>query len=255
MAGATPSAASPSFAYHSRLQIESAAPCVGPLRERARTEMTQFRHSRCEKPGSGHAAPLSRSSRLTRTGLRLTLPATPIRSEGTGRVGGPEGALTRTSRSFTFSGRPVRRLPLAVADRIGRVLEVVGVRPFPLDPPSLHASACSRMAGSARFGSGYEEPLQVLARALSTEAHLTTTGRYFARDTLVGLLERRVEIEAALAERPAILEEPVEAPVVIVGLPRSGTTLLQGLLAADDANRSLRYFEATRPCPPPEEAP
>ncbi|HLI43123.1 MAG TPA: sulfotransferase [Acidimicrobiales bacterium] len=110
------------------------------------------------------------------------------------------------------------------------------------------------MAGSARFGSGYEEPLQVLARALSTEAHLTTTGRYFARDTLVGLLERRVEIEAALAERPAILEEPVEAPVVIVGLPRSGTTLLQGLLAADDANRSLRYFEATRPCPPPEEA-
>lgn len=104
------------------------------------------------------------------------------------------------------------------------------------------------------FGAGFGEPLGVLSGSLESEAHLTTTGRYFARDTLVGLLGRRAELERAWSQDGSILAEEVDRPLVVVGLPRSGTTLLQGLLAADAANRSLLYFEATRPCPPPEES-
>jgi hypothetical protein len=54
------------------------------------------------------------------------------------------------------------------------------------------------------------------------------------------------------ASHPEILDGSVEAPWFVVGLPRSGTTLMQQLLAADPEHRSLRYWEAARPAPPPE---
>jgi hypothetical protein len=93
--------------------------------------------------------------------------------------------------------------------------------------------------------------LEVLLRSLDTEADLTPVGRWFARGQLVDLMGNRLQLVDAWRERPEVLQAPIERPIVIVGLPRTGSTLLQHLLALDLANRSLRQWEAARPAPPP----
>ncbi|HEY8121499.1 MAG TPA: sulfotransferase [Myxococcota bacterium] len=74
-------------------------------------------------------------------------------------------------------------------------------------------------------------------------------GRTRNRRRLVSLLATRLKLEAALAQHPEILARPVKQPVVLTGLPRSGTSALFSLLGADPAARPLRLWETQ--CPDP----
>jgi Sulfotransferase family len=67
----------------------------------------------------------------------------------------------------------------------------------------------------------------------------------------VSLLATRLKVEAALAQHPEILARPVRQPVVLTGLPRSGTSALFSLLGADPAARPLRLWETQCPDPLP----
>jgi Sulfotransferase family len=64
---------------------------------------------------------------------------------------------------------------------------------------------------------------------------------------LTGLLKNRLLIEDLLRRHPEILEERIVAPIVICGLPRTGTTHLHNLMSADPALRSLPYWESLEP--------
>jgi hypothetical protein len=75
-----------------------------------------------------------------------------------------------------------------------------------------------------------------------------------ARGDVVNALETRLRIEEAYRQHPEIDDEVVEGPLFIVGLPRSGTSILHELLAQDPAHRVPLSWEARYPCPPPEEA-
>lgn len=113
--------------------------------------------------------------------------------------------------------------------------------------------AARRATGSDDLGGDdFLEPLGVLLRALDEEADLTPVGRWFARGALLGALVNRIRIARALADDPAIAARPVGPAIVVVGLPRSGTTLLQRLLSLDPDTRSLRQWEAQQPAPPPQ---
>lgn len=68
-------------------------------------------------------------------------------------------------------------------------------------------------------------------------------------------LRNRLELERDLERYPGIMEEEIERPVFVVGNPRTGTTILQCLLAEDEAHRTLHYWQMTAPCPPPGIAP
>jgi hypothetical protein len=93
----------------------------------------------------------------------------------------------------------------------------------------------------------YREGLDVLLDSLERDARLTPSGRYFAREQVVTSLANRLLLGEARRAQPR-LETPVVAPpVVVVGLPRSGTTFLQHLLARDPEWRVLRQWEAPRP--------
>ena len=59
---------------------------------------------------------------------------------------------------------------------------------------------------------------------------------------------------AYLESRPELLERPIERPVFVFGIPRTGTTLLNNLLAADPARRSPLSWEIDDPVPPPTTA-
>lgn len=124
----------------------------------------------------------------------------------------------------------------------------------PLDEASLLAQA-RRATGLSDFGDeAWREPFRVLLDALETEADLTLMGRLMARHDVFLWLCTRLRVTALLAAHPEILQQEVTAPMVIVGLPRSGTSILYELLSQDADVGVPRMWEALQPCPPPEAA-
>ena len=97
----------------------------------------------------------------------------------------------------------------------------------------------------------FREGLEVLVRSLQHEAKLSAVGQEVMRGRIVGLLAQRLEIEDWFRRCPDMGHEPIEAPLIGLGLPRTGSTALSFLLAEDPATRSLRLWESAAPAPPP----
>ncbi|MCK9904287.1 sulfotransferase [Parafrankia colletiae] len=97
----------------------------------------------------------------------------------------------------------------------------------------------------------FREGLELLTRALENEAQLNDAGQVALRRLLLGLLTQRLRIEDWYRRHPEIDDEQIVAPLIGLGLPRTGSTALSFLLAEDPNARSLRMWEATAPCPPP----
>ncbi|MCB0927468.1 MAG: sulfotransferase [Mycolicibacterium insubricum] len=103
------------------------------------------------------------------------------------------------------------------------------------------------------FGSPYyREGLERTVEALNTEADLNDLGRVIQHATVSNALIQRLKIEETYKQHPEIADEVVEGPVFVIGLPRTGTTALSQLVAADPQFRSLRMWESQQPTPPPE---
>ena len=116
-----------------------------------------------------------------------------------------------------------------------------------LHPEDLMAAA-SGDVGLDDFGDPwFRTPLAVLCDALRTEAKLCPAGVVSAWSQLVALLKNRLLVEDALRRHPEITDVPITAPIVILGLPRTGTTHLHNLMSADPALRSLAYWESLEP--------
>jgi hypothetical protein len=102
---------------------------------------------------------------------------------------------------------------------------------------------------------GFHERLDVLLAGLRDEAGLSPFGVVSNHALLVGLLRSRLLITDLLDRHPEIRDIPIAAPIVIVGLPRTGTTHLHNLISADPALRSLPYWESLEPVLAPSEMP
>lgn len=94
------------------------------------------------------------------------------------------------------------------------------------------------------------EGLSELVTALNKEAPLTERGWQSVKGTLVKNLANRLQVEDYLKKHPELLERPVEKPMFVFGLPRTGTTLTINLLHADPARRSLLRWEVLKSIPP-----
>ena len=104
------------------------------------------------------------------------------------------------------------------------------------------------------FGdSSFREPLGVLLRALDTQAERSAMGRVSAHAQVSQLARNRLLVEDVLRTHPEILDVEIERPIFIVGQPRTGTTHLHNLIAADPAMRSLPYWESLEPVLPASE--
>lgn len=120
-------------------------------------------------------------------------------------------------------------------------------RRVPIDEASLLAEARAT-ADLEDFGSdSFREGLAVLLAALESEADLTLLGRMSARSQIVKLLVNRLRLEATVARHPEALLVPIERPVIIVGLPRTGTSHLHNLLSGHPDLRFLPYWESSEP--------
>lgn len=124
----------------------------------------------------------------------------------------------------------------------------------PLEPAVLMEAAVEQTGGLSDFGDPAFRPnLDLLCRSLREEAGLSPHGQTATHVKLVQLLKNRLLVEDLLRRHPEIHEIPIKAPIIIAGMPRTGTTHLQNLIAADPAIRSLPYWESVEPVPPPGE--
>lgn len=124
-----------------------------------------------------------------------------------------------------------------------------------LEPTALMTAARSE-TGLDDFGSDDFAPrLDLLCRAMIDEGGFNSAGILQQHALILGLLKNRLLVEDLLARHPEILEEEIVAPIIICGLPRTGTTHLHNLISADPAIRSLPYWESLEPVLPADEQP
>lgn len=123
------------------------------------------------------------------------------------------------------------------------------------DVDALLNDAVESAGGLTDFGpDAFREPLEVLAQTYDRNPW-TEKGRRGNRRRLVGLLATRLKMQAAFRANPEIKERPVSKPMVLTGLPRSGTSALFNLLGADPAARPLLLWETQFPEPAENLAP
>ena len=95
------------------------------------------------------------------------------------------------------------------------------------------------------------EGLEILLKAYAEEAKYTERGSAMAHADLVKWMGVRMKVEDWLARHPHLLDAPIEKPLFVFGLPRTGTTLVINLLSSDPARRSFLRWESHDPVPPP----
>ena len=143
---------------------------------------------------------------------------------------------------------------IRATNAVGSALSRMGLTPVSLDERDL-LDAARRSTGLDDFGDDdFREPLARLLSCLGTEAELTLLGRVAARRDLTGLLSNRLRLEEDRKHHPEIAAERIGAPIFIVGLPRTGSTLLHHLLGQDPDTRVAQAWEVMYPSPPPARA-
>jgi hypothetical protein len=112
--------------------------------------------------------------------------------------------------------------------------------------------AAIEQAGLDDFGAGdWREALGRLLESAEDEAQLTPAGWAMLRAQLTDRLVNRLEIQDWVRRHPEVRDERVQAPLMLVTLPRTGQTAAGWIFDRDPANRSLLTWFVKRPCPPP----
>lgn len=108
--------------------------------------------------------------------------------------------------------------------------------------------AASEQTGLDDFGSDqFREPLHAILDSIEVDGHLTPFGRISYFTLLTQLAKNRLLIQDLLKRHPEIHDIEIEAPIVIAGLQRTGTTHLHNMLSADPKLRYLPYWESLEP--------
>lgn len=110
----------------------------------------------------------------------------------------------------------------------------------------------SEQTGLSDFGDpAFREGLDRYVASLDEEAQLNDLGAVAVPPALVAALVNRLKVVDYAASHPEVRQEEIEAPVVVIGMFRAGTTFLSNLLDADPANRALLGWESQDSVPPP----
>ena len=132
-----------------------------------------------------------------------------------------------------------------------RLAERAGIGRVPLSEESLVAAA-RRSTGLHEFvDESFRDPMRRMLTCLEEEAQLHPLGRTIMRESLVRALVNRLRLEDQCARHPEIASIPVTAPVFVVGLQRTGTTMLQRLMTCEPRLREMAAWEGLNPAPFP----
>ena len=117
-------------------------------------------------------------------------------------------------------------------------------------------SAASAQTGLSDFGADdFSARLDIWCQAIEEDSNASSITRVNLFQMMVRYAATRLRIEDLVKRHPQILDIVIDRPIIVAGLPRSGTTHLLGLLSADTRLRSLPWWEAIAPVPAPEDVP
>jgi len=140
--------------------------------------------------------------------------------------------------------------PIRLLNKCGAGLEKVGIRSTLPSATKLIETA-KRRCDLEDFGPGeFLEPLSRLLASCDREGRLNVIGKMALRSDVVRILCNRLLLTHDRQLYPGIAQQDIREPLFVVGLPRSGTTLLHILLAADPAHRAPLTWEVMSPSPP-----
>ena len=153
--------------------------------------------------------------------------------------------------SLTFE-RPSRSVRYRLINWGGTTLNSLGLSLASLEEESLLRES-QRIARLKDFGDdSFRVPLQKLLESLNKEGNLNFVGQALLRKYLLNLLVNRLRIQENFKRYPEIAKVPIEKPLFVLGLPRSGTTFLHNLLSQDPSSRWLHLWELCNPLPSPD---
>lgn len=137
-----------------------------------------------------------------------------------------------------------------------QILEFTEARPVDFDLDRLLAEATAQ-AGATDLDDtdGFTDRLRAHLAAIEGDAGLRQLTRSSLRQRVVRLLRNRLSLTDLLRRYPEIEKIEIEKPFIVVGMPRSGTTHLVNLIAADPRRRALPYWESQEPIPARSEGP
>jgi hypothetical protein len=149
-------------------------------------------------------------------------------------------ALTVEVERYRFAER--------VANAGATVLHALGLRLTSLDVDDMLAEA-RRRTGLTDWGDDtFIGPFREITRIL-TEANITPLARIMSRSVLIKAVANRLRIREYVRKHPEVKDIKVERPIFVVGFPRTGTTVMQNLLALHHDRRALQFWELTAPIP------
>ncbi len=137
-----------------------------------------------------------------------------------------------------------------------QILEFTESRHIEYDLDAMLAEARDG-AGASDLGEtdGFTDRLGAHVAAIESDDGLRQLSRSTLRQRVVRLLRNRLSLTDLIKRYPEIESIPIERPIIVVGMPRSGTTHLVNLIAADRRRRALPYWESQEPIPAPGEGP
>lgn len=113
-------------------------------------------------------------------------------------------------------------------------------------------SEAREQTGLDDFGSdAFREGLGVLCESIDGEACLSDLGEIAVRGTVVTSLSNRLRVVDWIRHHPEVADERIDAPIVVIGMFRAGTTFLSQLFDQDVRNRALLRWESSDSVPPP----
>ncbi|MGB3403702.1 MAG: sulfotransferase [Microcoleaceae cyanobacterium] len=154
--------------------------------------------------------------------------------------------------SLTFE-KPHRPWKVSLINRLASPLARNGIPGVDLTAESLLKEAQQQTQLSDWGDPHFRVGLETLLNAFNTEAQLHFVGRFLLRRYCLNLLKNRLQLQADFKQYPEIQQVPIQRPLFILGLPRTGTTFLHNLLSQDPNSRWLRMWELYFPTPAPEE--
>jgi len=134
----------------------------------------------------------------------------------------------------------------------GRILKAVGVDPFKFDADSIikktrkKADFIDELPGQVDIG------LRKMVHSINKEARLNFFGRLAVKNLMERTLYGRFKVEQVLAQNPEIEQAEIKQPVFIIGMPRTGTSILHAMMHQDPAHRSPLAWECLLPYPVPK---
>jgi len=148
---------------------------------------------------------------------------------------------------------PIQKWPLRAANLLAAAINSPNLPPQSLDPDELMETA-SRKLGLTDFGDpSFLEPFRLVIEDILRDPHYHRIGTWFHRKIMLTFLMNRLRVAETFRRQPELSQIDVGRPLIIIGLPRTGTSHLMNILSQDPDHRTLSFWEISEPVPAPHE--